>query len=222
MTFCIPRIDFIDSAGEKYTTLSLIVVIGVIAVVVLLNLFALCKKSFSYRRDGINETIEFNVISFATLIGMGMGYSAILLARASQIWQYDYSQDHKDASIAHIQNFTDLLVEISVIFVNDIYLYGSIVWLRMIYDAEKKPKFQRLKKIIKITGVYIMNPVMLCSLLALHVYLEDYLTPTIVIVVCGSVFVEALFLYCCIKLFKYWGSFELPENRCVNNVRRQQ
>lgn len=69
MTFCIPRIDEIDSLGERITTIVLIALVGLIALVVLWNLFILCKKSFSYRRDGINETIEFNVISFATLIG---------------------------------------------------------------------------------------------------------------------------------------------------------
>jgi hypothetical protein len=58
-----------------------------------------------------------------------------VLARWSQVWYYNkYIADSRDDT-AHIQNFTDLLVEISIIFVNDIYLYGSIVWLRMIYDA---------------------------------------------------------------------------------------
>ena len=104
-------------------------------------------------------------------------------------------------------------------FVNDIYLYGSIVWLRMIYDAEKKPKFQNLKKIIKISGVYVLNPLVMCSLLVLHIFASNYLTSTMVIVVASSVLVEVLFMYCCVKLLKYWNSFELPENRCVDNFR---
>lgn len=68
MTFCIPRIESIDSVSEKYTTIALIGIISIIALFIMYNLFNLCKKSFSYRRDGINETIEFNVISLATLI----------------------------------------------------------------------------------------------------------------------------------------------------------
>lgn len=56
------------------------------------------------------------------------------MARASSVWLYDYTREGpKDGS--NMQNFTDLLVEVSIIFVNDIYLYGSIVWLRMIFDA---------------------------------------------------------------------------------------
>lgn len=63
-----------------------------------------------------------------------------------------------------------------------------------------------------------MNPLILCSLLVLHLYSDNYQTPTMVIVVAASVAVEVLFMFCCIKLLKYWDSFELPENRCVNNV----
>jgi hypothetical protein len=68
MTVCIPRIDSITSRGEYISTIILISIISCIAAIVLWNLFTLCKKSFSYRRDGINETIEFNVICLATLI----------------------------------------------------------------------------------------------------------------------------------------------------------
>lgn len=107
-----------------------------------------------------------------------------------------------------------------MIFVNDIYLYGSLVWLRMIYDAEKKPKYENLKKIIKIVGVYVLNPLVLCGLMVLHIFSVNYLLPTMIIVVAASVLIEVLFMYCCIKLFKHWDSFDLPENRCVNNVRR--
>lgn len=66
-----------------------------------------------------------------------------------------------------------MMVEMSILFVTNIYLYGSIVWLRMIYDAEKKRKFQKLKSIIKRVGVYFLNPFLLGILLVMHILSPD-------------------------------------------------
>lgn len=65
------------------------------------------------------------------------------------------------------------MVEVSILFVTNIYLYGSIVWLRMIYDAEKKRKFQKLKSIIKRIGVYFLNPFLIAVLLVMHILSPD-------------------------------------------------
>jgi hypothetical protein len=66
--------------------------------------------------------------------------------------------------------------------------------------------------------VYILNPLILCALLALHIFDVAYLIPSMAIVLASSLTIEVLFMYCCVKLLKYWNSFELPENKCVNNV----
>lgn len=104
-------------------------------------------------------------------------------------------------------------------------MYGAVVWLRMVYDTEKKEKFQRLMKIIKIGGVYIANPLIMISLLGIHIYLQDndpvkpkYTTPALSIVLASTIVVQIVFVYACVKLFKYSEDFELPSNRCVNKV----
>jgi hypothetical protein len=76
------------------------------------------------------------------------------------------------------------------VFVNDIYLYGSVVWLRMIYDTEKRDKFQKLMKIIKIGGVYLLNPAIMVALLAIHIYMQDaesYNTPALSLILLSTV-----------------------------------
>ena len=101
------------------------------------------------------------------------------------------------------------------------YLYGAIVWLRMVFDVEKKTKHQNIKKFVRMVLVYILSPFLISALLIVHIYMREenkYLVPTIIMVLVHTLISLTIFLYCSSKLLKYWDGFELPENRCANNV----
>lgn len=78
---CIPRIDVVNSETDYWISIAFIIIILLLILIVLWELFGLCKLSFSYRKDGVNETIEFNVICIASLI-------TLILARWAQSWCY--------------------------------------------------------------------------------------------------------------------------------------
>jgi hypothetical protein len=61
-------IDQIANEGEAAVAIVIIVLEALVGLVVCYNLIKLCRESFSYRKDGINETIEFNVVCLATII----------------------------------------------------------------------------------------------------------------------------------------------------------
>ena len=108
--------------------------------------------------------------------------------------------------------FGNLLACLSILFMNDIYLFMSIIWLRFAYEVEKMRKYKRLRLAIKIFGPYLLNLGSAISILYVHVFLSpnkkdsDYENPNYIkysmyILLLSTSVTQAIFSYASYKIY---------------------
>lgn len=91
----------------------------------------------------------------------------------------------------------------SAIFVNDVYLFLSIVWLR--FTIEEIKVYKKYRKIIKCLVPYLINLGSAICILKIHIFniKNRFIQNSMTVLITSTAITEIIFIYtCCIVIKK--------------------